>query len=140
MLHSHKSEEMKACISDLVHDQIAGKDVFLRVELNVPLKCSDKTDEIIVENTARIRNAVPTIQHLIHRGARCVGLFAHLGRPQGKVNKNLSLKPVANALAKLLETEVHFVEDCIGQAVEAAVKTVEAQGAFNFQSDIFCNL
>ena len=72
-----------------------------------------------ITDDARIRAALPTIQHLVQRGAMVI-LMSHLGRPRG-VESDLSLRPVALDLAKRLDREVHFADDCVGQAARVAV-------------------
>ena len=64
--------------------------------------------------------AIPTITHVLERGARCVVLMSHLGRPEGQRVDKYSLSPVAQELKKLLGKEVTFLQDCIGAEVEAA--------------------
>src|ERR1700742_5389080 len=76
---------------------VEGKRVFVRVDYNVPL---DKATKKITDD-ARIRATLPTIKHLIDRGARIV-LGSHLGRPDGKPKPELSLEPVAAKLGELL--------------------------------------
>jgi phosphoglycerate kinase len=84
----------------------------------VPLSNGAITDD------ARIRAAIPTLKHLAERGAMVV-VMSHLGRPKG-VEPALSLRPVAEALAKQLDHEVHFAEDCVGQAARSAVDKLQA--------------
>lgn len=98
----------KLSIRDL---DLAGKRVFLRVDFNVPIK------DGAIEDDARIRAALPTINHLIEHGARTV-IASHLGRPKGKRNAEFSLQPVATHLAGLLNRPVEFAEDCIGEAAQ----------------------
>ncbi|MCL5269135.1 MAG: phosphoglycerate kinase [bacterium] len=101
---------------------VAGKRVFLRADLNVPLDAEGN-----VTNDRRIRASLPTIQYLIDKGASVV-LASHLGRPKGKVKPELSLKPVGARLAQLLGRPVQMAPDCIGVEVEklaAALKPGE---------------
>ena len=81
---------------------VAGKRVFLRCDLNVPLKNGEITDD------GRIRASLPTIQNLLERGASLV-IGAHLGRPKGEVKPELSLQPIAKRLAELLAQPVDFI-------------------------------
>jgi len=94
---------------------LTGKRVFIRVDFNVP---QDKTTGVITNNQ-RIVAALPTIKYALEKGAAVV-LASHLGRPDGKVIAQFSLKPVAVELEKLLGHPVKFLEDCVGPAVEAA--------------------
>ena len=92
---------------------LAGKRVFLRVDLNVPLE-----DGRVAEDT-RIRAVVPTIEHCLKAGASVI-LASHLGRPGGTVDPRYSLAPVAARLAELLGRPVPLLPDCAGPEVEAA--------------------
>jgi len=93
-----------------------GKRVLMRVDFNVP---QDKVTGAIT-NTKRIEAALPSIRHVLDQGAASVVLMSHLGRPDGKVIAKYSLRPVADALARLLGKPVQFLGDCVGPAVEAA--------------------
>ena len=92
---------------------LAGKRVFLRVDLNVPLE-----DGHVAEDT-RIRAVVPTIEHCLKAGASVI-LASHLGRPDGTVDPRYSLTPVAARLEELLGRPVPLLPDCAGPEVEAA--------------------
>lgn len=92
-----------------------GKRAFVRVDFNVPVDPDGK-----ITDDTRIQGALPTIRHLIENGAKVV-LASHLGRPKATKNLEFTLKPVAEALAKLLGKPVQFLPDCIGAEVEAAV-------------------
>ncbi len=86
---------------------VKNKFVLVRTDFNVPLKGSTILDD------SRIRAALPTINHLRKRKA-CVILMSHLGRPDGKVVANLSLKPVARRLSKLLKHNVECITEYAG--------------------------
>ena len=96
-----------------------GRRVIMRVDFNVP---QDKVTGAIT-NTKRIEAALPSIKYVLDHGAASVVLMSHLGRPDGKVIAKYSLKPVADALAKLLGKPVTFLNDCVGPQVEAACAT-----------------
>jgi len=96
------------------------KRVFLRADFNVPL-----SDEGKVTDDTRIRETLPTIEFALRNGARVIAA-SHLGRPKGKPNAKMSLKPAAERLWKLLreqksEAEVSFASDCVGQEAEEKV-------------------
>jgi phosphoglycerate kinase len=97
-----------------------GKRVFVRVDYNVPLE--EKDGQMVITDDTRIRETLPTLRALTEQGAKLI-LAAHLGRPKGKKEPSMSLRPVAQRLADLLGRPVAFVEDCIG---EQATKTVGA--------------
>jgi phosphoglycerate kinase len=92
---------------------VAGKRVFIRCDLNVPLKDGRIVDDL------RIRAAVPTLKALLDRGARLV-VASHLGRPEGEVVEELRLAPVGAHLAQLLGTRVHVLDEVVGDDVSAA--------------------
>jgi phosphoglycerate kinase len=99
---------------------LAGKRVFIRVDFNVPLDAGRVTDD------ARIRAALPTIQHAIKAKARVI-LASHLGRPKGKPEdrEKLSLEPAAERLSELLRQDVILADDCIGDGVKKLVRDLK---------------
>lgn len=98
---------------------LAGRRIFLRVDVNVPLEKAGK--EWRVANDWRIKMILPTIEFLVSHGARVV-LGAHLGRPEGKKKAELSLKPVAQHLARLTKHPVQFVESLPNKAAVGKIK------------------
>jgi phosphoglycerate kinase len=93
-----------------------GKRVFIRVDFNVPL---DNVDGVMkITSDKRIKASLPSIQYALDRGAGVI-LASHLGRPKGKPNAEMSLKPVAQRLEELLGRPVKMAPDCIGPEVEA---------------------
>lgn len=104
-------------MTSLVDLDVAGKRVFLRCDLNVPLKEAKITDD------GRIRASLPTINALLEKGASIV-IAAHLGRPKGEVKPELSLAPVAVRLAELLGKPVQFIPAITGADVTAKAQTL----------------
>ena len=104
---------------DLSTIDVAGKRVFLRCDLNVPLK------EGVIKDDGRIKASLPTIQLLLEKGASLV-IAAHLGRPKGEAKPELSLAPVAKRLSELLAREVKFVGEVTGAAVTTAAESLKA--------------
>ncbi len=92
-----------------------GKRVFARVDYNVPLE--EKDGQMVITDETRIQATLPTLRLLIEQGAKLI-LAAHLGRPKGKREASMSLRPVAARLAELLGCPVNFADDCIGEKVE----------------------
>jgi len=104
---------------DLSTIDVAGKRVFLRCDLNVPLK------EGVIKDDGRIKASLPTIQALLEKGASLV-IAAHLGRPKGEAKPELSLAPVAKRLSELLGREVKFTSEVTGAAVTATAESLKA--------------
>ncbi len=94
---------------------VTGKRVFVRVDFNVPLADGKITDD------SRIRAAIPTIMALLQGGARVV-LASHLGRPDGKVQDGLRLRPVGERLTQLMRRHVPVTGDALGIGTEDAIK------------------
>jgi phosphoglycerate kinase len=95
---------------------LQGKRVFIRVDFNVPLQKNDK-GEMEITSDKRIKASLPSIQYALDHGAAVI-LASHLGRPKGKPNAEMSLKPVAARLEQLVKRPVKFAPDCVGAAVE----------------------
>jgi phosphoglycerate kinase len=100
---------------------LAGKRVFIRVDFNVPLDAQGR-----VTDDARIRAAVPTIQHAIRARAKVI-LASHLGRPKGKPEdrQKLTLEPAGARLSELLKQDVTLADDCVGDGVRKLVKDLK---------------
>jgi len=101
----------KLTVEDL---DLKGRRVLMRVDFNVPLENGK------VANDKRIKAALPTIAHIVNQGGRLI-LMSHLGRPNGSRVPEMSLEPCVAVLNSLLDKKVDFVNDCIGETVEAAV-------------------
>jgi phosphoglycerate kinase len=93
---------------------VAGKRVLVRGDLNVPVKDGKVSD------ATRIERLVPTLRDLLAKGARVI-VISHFGRPKGKAVPEMSLAPVADALARTLGRPVAFATDCVGDAAKAVV-------------------
>merc|ERR1719310_2763031 len=94
---------------------VTGKRVLMRVDFNVP-----QDDTGATTNTQRIVGAMPSIQLALEKGAKAVILMSHLGRPDGRPNQSMTLKPVADKLGELMGKPVTFLKGCVGAEVEAA--------------------
>src|SRR6267143_4496554 len=100
----------KLSIRDL---DLKDKTVFIRVDFNVPLAPGGQE----ITSDKRIRASLPTIRYSLDHGAAAI-LASHLGRPKGKPNPEMSLKPAAVRLEELLGQSVKMAPDCIGPEVE----------------------
>mgnify|MGYP003331592012 FL=1 len=106
---------------DLKELNVTGKRVFLRCDLNVPLK------EGVITDDGRIRASLPTIKQLLDNGAALV-IAAHLGRPKGEAKPELSLAPIAKRLGELLGKEIQFesVATVVDQTVQDRAKSLKS--------------
>ncbi len=101
---------------------LVGKRVLVRVDFNVPLDGSTITDD------TRIRAAVPTLKYILEQKPKALILMSHLGRPKGQPVPEMSLAPVAPALAEQLGVDVAFAEDCVGEVAESAIANLADGG------------
>ena len=109
----------KLTVKDL---NVRGKRVFIRVDYNVPME--EKDGQMVITDDTRIVETLPTLRLLIEQGGKLI-LAAHMGRPKGKREASMSLRPVAVKLEDLLGRPVAFVDDCIGEKVEKIVGAME---------------
>ncbi len=108
--------ERKTFFEDL---NFRGQRVLTRVDFNVPLDAKQR-----VTDNNRVRQALSTIRRIVEQGGRAV-LMSHLGRPDGKQVPELSLRPVAEELSRLLGASVTLAPDCVGAEVEAQVQALQ---------------
>jgi phosphoglycerate kinase len=97
----------------------SGQRVFVRADLNVPIRDGEVTDDL------RVRSSVPTLRHLLDQGARVV-VASHLGRPKGEPDPTSSMAPVGALLAELLGSEVVVATDVVGDDARAKAEALEA--------------
>ena len=97
---------------------VKGKKVLMRVDFNVPIINGEITDD------NRVIQALPSINHIIEEGGLLI-LASHLGRPKGEPDPEFSLKPVAEHLASLVDTKVHFAEDCVGEKASSVIEEAD---------------
>ncbi|HSO58298.1 MAG TPA: phosphoglycerate kinase [Paenisporosarcina sp.] len=97
---------------------LAGKRVFCRVDFNVPMEAGKITDD------TRIRAALPTIKHLVEKGAKVI-LASHMGRPKGEVTEELRLTQVGQHLSELLHKPVLKLDESVGKSVEQTIAEME---------------
>src|ERR1700685_4709191 len=110
----------KLSVNDL---NVKNQRVLVRVDYNVPME--EKDGKMIINDTTRIKETLPTLRLLIDKGAKII-LAAHLGRPKGKREPSMSLRPVAGKLSEMLGRPVAFAEDCVGETAEKAVAALKA--------------
>src|SRR2546426_1822875 len=110
----------KLSVKDL---ELRGKRVLVRVDFNVPME--EKDGQMVFKDVTRMQETLPTLELLIAKGAKIV-LVSHLGRPKGKREPSMSLRPVPEKLAEMIRCPVAFVDDCIGEKVENAVALLKA--------------
>ena len=98
---------------------VNGKKVLVRCDFNVPLD-----ENLNITDDTRITAALPTIKYLMENGAKVI-LCSHLGRPKGEVNEKYSLKPVSKRLSELLNTDVKFATDIVGDSAKSMVESLK---------------
>jgi len=107
----------KKTVADI---DVGGKRVLMRCDFNVPLD-----EECNITSDDRIVKALPTVKKILEGGGALI-LMSHLGRPEGKVDEKLSLRPVAKRLSELLGKEVIFADDCIGEETKAKAEALKS--------------
>jgi phosphoglycerate kinase len=100
---------------------LGGRTVFMRLDLNAPVR------DGVVTSDARLRAALPSIEHALEQGAQ-LALASHFGRPKGKPNPDFSLLPVGSRLSELLGVDVILADDCTGEGVQGLLKEKRAKG------------
>jgi len=109
----------KLTVNDL---DVRQKKVLVRVDYNVPME--EKDGKMLINDDTRIKETLPTLRLLIDKGAKII-LAAHLGRPKGKREPSMSLRPVADKLSEMIGKPVAFVDDCIGDKPAAAANALK---------------
>ncbi len=99
---------------------LKNKKVLVRVDFNVPLD-----ENLKITDDKRIIESLPSIKKIVADGGKAI-LMSHLGRPKGKVNPKYSLAPVAKRLSKLLDKEIKFANDCIGDEVKKLADSLQS--------------
>ncbi len=105
-------------LDDLLSEDLRGQRVFVRADLNAPLRDGAVADD------SRLRASLPTLHRLRRAGARVI-LASHLGRPKGQRTEALSLRPVAVRLAQVLGAGVAFCDDCVGERARCAIDELD---------------
>ncbi len=100
--------------------ELSNKRVLMRADFNVPLSYESE-----IEDDYRIRAVLPSIDKVLEDGGKLI-LMSHLGRPDGEIVPQLSLKPVAESLSNILSREVKFADDCVGADSLALSSSLEA--------------
>ncbi len=99
---------------------IKNKRVLLRTDFNVPLKNGQILDDF------RIRESLPTIEHILKQDKAKIVIISHLGRPEGKIDPQYSLEPVAKKLGELLGKEIIFIKDILSPAGDETIQSLES--------------
>ena len=101
---------MPSLIKNIINENVLGKTILVRADLNIPMSNGKVLDQ------TRVERVTPTINFLKSSGAKIV-ICSHLGRPNGKYDKNYTLEPLTEILSKIFKTNVLFSNSCIGQEV-----------------------
>lgn len=109
----------KLSVNDL---DVRDKRVLMRVDYNVPME--EKDGQMVINDSTRIRETLPTLRLLVKNGAKII-LMAHLGRPDGKKEPTMSLRPVAKQLSDMLGVSVAFLDETVGERVEQYTKSMK---------------
>lgn len=109
----------KLTVRDL---EVTGKRVLMRVDYNVPME--EKDGRMVINDATRIKETLPTLKLLTDKGARLI-LAAHLGRPDGKREPSMSLRPVAEKVGEMFGKPVKFVDETVGEKAEAAANALQ---------------
>ena len=117
-------------LDQLLKNNLKDKVVFVRVDLNIPIK-----DNVVLDET-RIERILPTINELKKNGCK-VCLLSHFGRPDGKFNKELSLKQIIPSLKKHIKEEIIFSETHYGEEVEAILNNSPQNSIILFENTRF---
>ena len=117
-------------LDQLLKNNLKDKVVFVRVDLNIPIK-----DNVVLDET-RIEIILPTINELKKNGCK-VCLLSHFGRPDGKFNKELSLKQIIPSLKKYIKEEIIFSETLYGEEVEAILDNSPQNSIILFENTRF---
>lgn len=107
-------------VDELIEKGIQNELILVRADLNVPL-----TEDFKVRDNTRLQRVLPTVEALSQAGAR-IAILSHFGRPKGQYVREMSLRPVADALAELIHVPVKFAEDCIGATAQEACAALQA--------------
>jgi phosphoglycerate kinase len=118
-------------MQDFASLELVGKRVFLRCDLNVPLK------DGVIKDDGRIKASLPTIKVLLEKGASIV-IAAHLGRPKGEAKPELSLAPVARRLGELLGKEIIFPGELTGSEVTKRAQNLKAGEILLLENIRYC--
>ncbi|MEM6902074.1 MAG: phosphoglycerate kinase [Pseudomonadota bacterium] len=108
-------------LDDLLNNDIGGKTVLVRGDLNVPMQ------DGLITDTTRLERLAPTLTRLSEAGAKTV-VLSHFGRPKGSADLKFSLRPVAKGLAEWVAGDVAFAADCVGPEAETAITDLPPGG------------